>query len=185
MFFQASRKVLLLPDLGARIEFRTLNSRDALEVGLSPIILNRPDSQTADEDADNLLEKAGEVACQCSVFPKIVREEVPSISKTQVALADLTDVDRLFVLDNVITMSQERFYGTNRTAFDPKEYIKLIEEQEKVSYEIDFICQRYSLSPLVVFKWYNHERADVQAIIDGAEAYKERMKIREELKANV
>lgn len=186
MFLQSTRKIVTFPDLQENVEMRTLQSRDMLETGLYPIILKKQEGMTPKEDAKQLLEKAGEVCCQCSVFPKIVREEVPrdQANKGRIALADLTDVDRLYGLDEVVTLSIGRFYGSNRTAFDPAKFEALIQAQERICFEIDSICQRYGLSPLEVFRWRNDEMADVLALMDGSDGYQERIKIQEENKNN-
>ena len=169
-----SRKVIRLPILGLRIEVRAYRTRDMLASGLLPVIQYDGKTSESEETAKRIIKQAGEVLCVCSVEPKVIPQD--NAKDGEVSLQDIPQDDVVYAFQHIIKLSQSRFYGVNRRAFDPYKDAELLEGQKKVALIIDMIATRYSLSPLEIERWSDEELARVLAIIEVSEAERAKAK---------
>jgi len=169
-----SRRLIRLPALGVEVEVRAYRVREMLMSGMAPVIRFSADSEHSQEEADRIVKQAGEVLCACSVTPKVVPHDNPD--GDEISLEDIPIADVLFAFKEIIKLSQSRFYGINRTAYDPDKEVHLFEGQKRIAIVVDAICQRYGLSPLEVERWSDEELSKVLAIIEVSEAEKARVR---------
>lgn len=166
-----ARLVILLPESGLSIEARLYRVRDMLETGLGAMIRQfKEDAPDAEQRAEQIFESMKRVLVACVISPQIVFEE--TTHPDAVCIEDIPRIDIEFAFSQIVTVDDSRFYGVDRTKFDPDKFSTLIDAQMKICYEIDAICQRYSLSPLDVERWTDAELARVLAQAEGAEGYR-------------
>ena len=169
--FQISRKAVQLLDSEFSVTVRTVRGREMLETGLLPLVRSTGKEPT-EEEAKRILKQAQRTVMACAVYPKIVERETSK--RGEVCIRDISDADVFLLFKEIITLSDTRFFGTNRTAFDPVKNLGLIQAQQKVCYWIDYIARRYSISPLDILRWNDDEINTVLAIISGAEDHKQK-----------
>jgi hypothetical protein len=164
-----NRVTVLLPTTGMEIEMHRFCGLQMLEAGIGSLILFRPDSDTAETDAAAYMAQARRIVCACSLHPRIV--DGPAPTPDILSIDDLPEEDVIAAVRQVVEYYVGGYYGANRTTPLAD---SVIEQQMEVSYLIDTICQRYGLSPLEVETWDNAEIARVTAMIEAAEAVRER-----------
>jgi len=171
---ELSRRIVTLPVLNVNIEVRAYRGIDMLNAGLAPLIKHGSEELLTDEEADLIMKQAGEVLCACSVSPKIVPEGSELSGAETLSILDIPDDDIAYAFQQIIELSDSRFYGTNRTAYNPDTQRQLFEGQKRIALYIDTIAQRYGISPLEIERWTDSELGRVLAIIEVSEAEKRR-----------
>ena len=160
------------PELQEPLEFRTYAVRHMLQTGLGARIRDfKEDSETAEVDSAQILVDQRNVLIACSVYPKLVRVETKSPG--YLCIDDIPDDDVAYCFDQIVTVDDSRFFGTNRTAFNPDKYGWIIDGQQEVCHQIDGICARYGVNPLDVERWSGKEFSRVLEVFEGARIWRE------------
>jgi hypothetical protein len=165
---EQARLAIRLPDAGQIIEVRTYRVREMFETGMASRIMQfREDGDNAEDDAKKAMEDARRVLVACAYKPKIGFEE--SDRPGYVCINDITPDDVTYAFEQIIQVDDSRYYGANRTAFDPEENDALITAQMRISATVDGVCQRYGINPREVERWTDKEMARTLAMIEAAE----------------
>lgn len=167
-------KVVPLVDTPIKVKVRTLQGRQLLEAGLSPLINMGPGEEMTEEEADATWRAIKRVVMVGAVSPRVIESDNPGDG--EVSLEELSDADLMLLFRNIVTMSDSRFYGVNRGAYDPMENLELLDSQLETCFVVDRIASRWGgtavVSDLPMMRWSNEELALANAIIEGADEYR-------------
>jgi len=168
------RVTVHLPELDEDILVSTYRVRHMLQTGLGARILNfKEESDTAEADAAQSLQEQRDTLVACSIEPKIIHDE--TTHPGYLCIDDIPDDDIAYAFDEIVTVDDSRFFGTNRTAFgrDLEKHSQTIDGQQKVCHEIRLVCTFLNEKFEDVLGWADDTFALALEVLEGAKAYRD------------